>query len=193
MKKNVIRSFAVVLVALLSISLFTPAAYAVSAARVVQVEEDFTPVSFSVNTDGRIENIYINENREVFVNGRNITTVVTRQIETAPLKPTPGLYYSSDEEWILAGSEEWHYDLGGLSVIAVQKILKSLGKTVALDALTNILGAYGALAATAVIDGVYIKDIRHTYYRNIDRPNRPEMKQTHDLSLVVFGATVYEF
>lgn len=78
-------------------------------------------------------------------------------------------------------------------MIAVKGILKALGKEVAVAALESIFGAYGAIAGAAVIDGVYIRDVRTTYYRNIDRPGRPEMKQTHDLSLVVFGVTVYEF
>lgn len=149
-------------------------------------EDVFEPVSFSVTTNGYTENIYINENREVFVNGRNITTIVSKE-------PSISVYSVADEEWIEAGTEEWHYDLGGLSVVAVKGILKSLGKEVALTALENILGAYGAIAGAAVIDGVYIKDVRTTYYRNIDKPGRPEMKQTHDLSLVAFGVTVYEF
>ena len=41
----------------------------------IVVEEKFRPQSFTVVTDGYVEEIYINENREVFVNGRNITSV----------------------------------------------------------------------------------------------------------------------
>lgn len=41
----------------------------------IVVEEKFTPQSFTVVTDGYVEEIYINENREVFVNGRNITII----------------------------------------------------------------------------------------------------------------------
>ena len=72
-------------------------------------------------------------------------------------------------------------------------ILKKLGKTAAISTLEKVLGAAGALAGAYVLDGVYIRDVRTTWYRNIDRPGRPEMKQTHDVSLVVFGITVLTF
>lgn len=100
---------------------------------------------------------------------------------------------SLSEDWIKAGTQEYHYNLGGLSVSAAVGILKKLGKTAAISTLEKVLGAAGALAGAYVLDGVYIRDVRTTWYRNIDRPGRPEMKQTHDVSLVVFGITVLTF
>lgn len=184
--KKVISSFLALSILVSMLLVPTSAANSLSIRSISSSEAVFEPVSFSVTTNGYAENIYINENREVFVNGRNITTIVSKE-------PSISAYSVDDEEWIEAGTEEWHYDLGGLSVIAVKGILKALGKEVAVAALESIFGTYGAIAGAAVIDGVYIKDVRTTYYRNIDRPGRPEMKQTHDLSLVVFGVTVYEF
>lgn len=122
------------------------------------VNEIFRPTEFTIETNGYVEHIVINENREVFVNGRNITTVTPIQSSDFDIVPF-------SEEWIKAGTSEYHYDLGGLTV-----------------------------AATAfVIDGVYIRDVRTTWYRNIDRPGRPEMKETHDVSVVAFGATIITF
>ena len=190
MRRNTFKAAACALAIVFSVNLFIPPVCAIDvpekSVTISSTEETFEPVRFSVTTNGSTENIYINENREVFVNGRNITTIVAKG-------PSISVYSADDEEWIEAGTEEWHYDLGGLSVVAVKAILKSLGKVVAVEALETILGGYGAIAAAAVIDGVYIKDVRTTYYRNIDKPGRPDMKQTHEISLVVFGVTVYEF
>lgn len=146
----------------------------------------FEATEFTVETNGYVEHIIINENREIFVNGRNITTI------TSTTNNNIGIM-SLSEDWIKAGTEEYHYNLGGLSVSAAVGILKKLGKTAAISTLEKVLGAAGALAGAYVLDGVYIRDVRTTWYRNIDRPGRPEMKQTHDVSLVVFGITVLTF
>lgn len=52
---------------------------------------------------------------------------------------------SLSEDWIKAGTEEYHYNLGGLSVSAAVGILKKLGKTAAISTLEKVLGAAGAL------------------------------------------------
>lgn len=152
----------------------------------VMLKNSFEATEFTVETNGYVEHIFINENKEVFVNGRNITTIIPVENNNIGVMPLA-------EDWIKAGTEEYHYNLSGLSVAAVTGILKRLGKTVAEATLKKVLGAAGALAGIYVLDGVYIRDVRTTWYRNIDRPGRPEMKQTHDVSLVAFGATIYNF
>ena len=148
--------------------------------------EFFKPTEFTVETNGSIEHVVINENREVFVNGKNITTIT-------PIQSTDFGIMPLTEEWIKAGTTEYRYDLRGLTVTAAVGILKKLGKIVAANALEKSLAAVGAIAGTVILDGVYIRDIRTTYYRNIDKVGRPEMMETHDVSLVVFGKTILKF
>ena len=81
----------------------------------------FEATEFTVETNGYVEHIIINENREIFVNGRNITTI------TSTTNNNIGIM-SLSEDWIKAGTEEYHYNLGGLSVSAAVGILKKLGK-----------------------------------------------------------------
>ena len=71
----------------------------------------FEATEFTVETNGYVEHIIINENREIFVNGRNITTI------TSTTNNNIGIM-SLSEDWIKAGTEEYHYNLGGLSVSA---------------------------------------------------------------------------
>ena len=68
---------------------------------------------------------------------------------------------SLSEDWIKAGTEEYHYNLGGLSVSAAVGILKKLGKTAAISTLEKVLGAAGALAGAYVLDGVSAMLERH--------------------------------
>ncbi len=173
-------------IVILTITLTVPVLADNSTEEDTVLNTSFEPTEFTVETNGYVEHIYINENKEVFVNGKNITTILPTQTKNIGIMPLA-------EDWIKAGTEEYHYNLSGLSVAAVAGILKKLGKTVAEATLKKVLGAAGALAGIYVLDGVYIRDIRTTWYRNIDRPGRPEMKQTHDVSLVAFGTTICKF
>lgn len=69
MKK--LMSFALALSMLMSV--FAIPASAATAPQEISQKTVHTQ-TFTVVTDGYVENFYINENREVFVNGRNITT-----------------------------------------------------------------------------------------------------------------------
>ena len=42
----------------------------------VMLKNSFEATEFTVETNGYVEHIFINENKEVFVNGRNITTII---------------------------------------------------------------------------------------------------------------------
>ena len=139
----------------------------------IVVEEKFTPQSFTVVTDGYVEEIYINENREVFVNGRNITIIGEKNTdEKSPY---------ADDEWTYAGMFPMKYDLSGLSVAAGDKILTTLGFKLTASTITAIAG--NSLVNGVFQTGAYFLDEQYTYYKNIHQ-SRPDMKIVHEFSFI---------
>lgn len=140
----------------------------------INVKEKFTPQSFTVVTDGYVEEIYINENREVFVNGRNITIIGEKN--TAIRNS-----YAADDDWAYAGMFPMKYDLSGLSVAAGVKILTKLGFKLTASTIASIAG--NSLVNGVFQTGAYFLDEQYTYYKNIHQ-SRPDMKIVHEFSFV---------
>lgn len=152
-----------------------------------ELAEPFQPQSFTVVTGDIVEHFYINENREVFVNGRNITTI-TQTVTPVYGGITP---FADDDEWTFAMEVTLTYDLSGLSPIGVSNLLTKLG----FSALTStILDMSADLIIGEVFqNGVYLEDVQRTYYKNIHQ-SRPDMKIEHSFYLVaeVLGEVVLD-
>lgn len=127
--------------------------------------------------NGEIEEIYINENREVFVNGKNITTIISvesEDIDNIALS-------ASDDDWIYAGVNKYRYDLTGLSITGLVSIINALGGSLSASVAKSLLS--GFLVDNVFSAGMYLEDVRYIYYKNINKP-RPDMKEEHDLYFV---------
>ena len=133
---------------------------------------------FYVEKYGENVEVIINSNREVFVDGRNITTIIKHE--------RPYSVRSRNGEWMLAGINEYYYDLAGISVMGAQKILAKLGISAAASTFKQALNAIGVSsgASTFLSTGLYIKDTRTIYYRNISKPGRPDIKEKHKFYFV---------
>ncbi|WP_195199485.1 hypothetical protein [Faecalispora jeddahensis] len=179
MKK--VLSFMLTLTMLMS--LFAMPAFAATTSK-QETGAEFQPQSFTVVTDGHIENFYINENREVFVNGKNITTITQK---SSPKKSTPNRIeiMAKSESWEYAGQNVYHYDLTGLSAAGAAKMLSKLGLKVAASTLNKVAGSF--ISGGTFLPGVEIEDTRDIYYKNINK-SRPDMKEVHTLYLVADGA-----
>lgn len=128
--------------------------------------------------NGQIEEISINENREVFVNGRNITTI-THMFNSPILNKNRINSYT--EEWTSAGYFDYKYNLAGLTLSGTYAICRGLGLSISKSAFTSIASNY--IVGVVLQSGVYIRDRRHTYYKNINK-QRPDMKEEHEVHFV---------
>lgn len=141
-------------------------------------ENPFHEVSFDTET----EHIFINENREVFVNGKNITTITPINSEDYPSL----MNAAASNQWTYSGQNEYKYDLSGVSIAGAAKVCARLGLYVSVSVLKSI----GANAMFST--GVYIKDVRTIYYKNINQ-GRPDMKEVHSVYFVVEASNIGKY
>ena len=141
-----------------------------------ELAEPFQPQSFTVVTGDIVEHFYINENREVFVNGRNITTI------TPITFPSPNgiVPFADDEEWIYLMEQSYEYDLGGLTIAGAAKLLKAVDIVIELSFWQAQLGSF--LVNGFIQAGVSVQDIQTIYYKNLNQ-SRPDMRFDHSIYL----------
>lgn len=164
----------------------------VSAAQIKNTSNVDNPgISFkNVLPSGKIENIYIDENREVFVNGKNITTITPIGDKTPIINKT-SITTSSTSTWTYAGQTEYKYDLSGVSVSGAAAICKGLGlTTVTISTIKSVGGSY--IVNSMFSSGVYIKDLRSIYYKNINQ-SRPDMKEVHKVYFTVEASNLGKY
>lgn len=141
-----------------------------------------------VDNNGEMLNVHINKNREVFINGKNITAITKRS------KLNRSLFSSlfADDPWIHAGTDEYHYSLIGLAPAAAVTILKGLGMNISVSTFKTLIGSKGVqyMSDTVLGADVYIKELRDVYYRNIDRPGRPETRYESDFYFVATARNI---
>ena len=141
-----------------------------------ELAEPFQPQSFTVVTGDIVEHFYINENREVFVNGRNITTI------TPITSPSPNgiVPFADDEEWIYVSQIVLRYDLSGRTLSGAAKLLKTLGVIIEVSDLASDLADF--IIGDVIGAGVGVEDIQDTWYKNIHQ-SRPDMRIDHSFYL----------
>ncbi|WP_129600128.1 hypothetical protein [Anaerophilus nitritogenes] len=144
---------------------------------------------FTIVENGKIQTIEMNENREIFVNGKNITTIIKKsEIPSYSIQDRFSIQNKSDN-WQYAGEDEYRYDLGGLGFKALNKIGVLLKVADSISTIKAISGAY--MVDGVFKTGVYIFDRRSIYYKNIHQ-SRPDMKSIHRLYFHVSFVGSYE-
>lgn len=168
------KVFSFVLTVTMLMSLFSIPASAITIPK-QEADNAYQAQSFTVVTDGYVENYYINENREVFVNGKNITTITQKSNLSLGI-------FSAREDWQYAGEFTYDYDLTGLTVAGAVKLLGKLGLKTTVSALKAYGGGY--ISNSVFQQGVGVNDVQATYYKNINKP-RPDMKIEHSFYFYV--------
>ncbi|WP_455258598.1 hypothetical protein [Peptoniphilus asaccharolyticus] len=135
---------------------------------------------FSVENNGENLDVIITENKEIFINGKNITTVESK----VGFRSNNFILFSNDD-WKLAGTHTYRYDLSGLTISAASKIITKAGLKISLEFLKSETAQFIQNGVLKI--GVYIEDERTTYYKDTDHWGRPLTRSDHTIYLAVYA------